>query len=195
MPGLPSSSGISNSEGNGARVHWQDVVICVPVPKVPCLPGGSRHCCPGQPSPRPARCRSSGSVPSAFGTHLPRNGTRTSLGPKREVGVTGMGSLHVPRLTWPRPARLRRGPRGRAALAVALLAALALVNGTPHAADAPTGGPYGGTPAALPGTVQAANYDTGGQGVAYNVTSVNGSANSYRPDGVDLETCTDTGAA
>jgi len=41
--------------------------------------------------------------------------------------------------------------------------------------------------------VQAANYDTGGQGVAYNVTSVNGSANSYRSDGVDLEACTDTG--
>ena len=35
-------------------------------------------------------------------------------------------------------------------------------------------GPYGGTAAAVPGTVQAANYDTGGQGVAYNVTSVNG---------------------
>ena len=54
-------------------------------------------------------------------------------------------------------------------------------------------GPYGGTAAAVPGTVQAANYDTGGQGVAYNVTSVNGTANSYRPDGVDLETCSDTG--
>ena len=53
--------------------------------------------------------------------------------------------------------------------------------------------PYGGTAAAIPGTVQAANYDTGGQGVAYNVTSVNGTANSYRSDGVDLETCTDTG--
>jgi chitinase len=57
----------------------------------------------------------------------------------------------------------------------------------------PAEGPYGGTPAALPGTVQAANYDTGGQGVAYNVTSTNGTANSYRSDGVDLEACTDTG--
>jgi beta-glucosidase len=54
-------------------------------------------------------------------------------------------------------------------------------------------GPYGGTAAALPGAVQAANYDTGGQGAGYNVTSVNGTANSYRPDGVDLEACTDTG--
>jgi beta-glucanase (GH16 family) len=54
-------------------------------------------------------------------------------------------------------------------------------------------GPYGGTPAAIPGTVQAENYDTGGQGVAYNVTSVNGSDNGYRSDGVDLEVTTDTG--
>ena len=52
--------------------------------------------------------------------------------------------------------------------------------------------PFGGTPAAVPGTVQAANYDTGGQGVAYNVTSANGTANSYRSDGVDLEATADT---
>ncbi|WP_197091905.1 carbohydrate-binding protein [Streptacidiphilus albus] len=53
--------------------------------------------------------------------------------------------------------------------------------------------PYGGTAAALPGTVQAENYDTGGQGTAYSVTAVNGSGNSYRSDGVDLEATTDTG--
>jgi Carbohydrate binding module (family 6)/F5/8 type C domain len=29
--------------------------------------------------------------------------------------------------------------------------------------------------------------------VAYNVTSVNGTGNSYRPDGVDLEACSDSG--
>jgi hypothetical protein len=51
-------------------------------------------------------------------------------------------------------------------------------------------GPYGGTPAAIPGTVMAENYDTGGQGLGYNVTSVNGSANTYRSDGVDLEAAT-----
>ena len=54
-------------------------------------------------------------------------------------------------------------------------------------------GPYGGTAAAVPGTVQAENYDTGGQGVAYTVTSVNGTDNGYRSDGVDLEATTDTG--
>ena len=53
-----------------------------------------------------------------------------------------------------------------------------------------TEAPYGGTAAAVPGTVQAENYDTGGQGVAYNVTSVNGSGNAYRSDGVDLEATT-----
>ncbi|MDH6122341.1 hypothetical protein ABH930_006683 [Kitasatospora sp. GAS204A] len=54
-------------------------------------------------------------------------------------------------------------------------------------------GPYGGSAAAVPGLVQAENYDTGGQGVGYNATSVNGNANSYRADGVDLETTSDTG--
>ncbi len=54
-------------------------------------------------------------------------------------------------------------------------------------------GPFGGTPAAIPGTVQAENYDVGGQGVAYHVNSVNGTGNSYRSDGVDLETTSDTG--
>jgi chitinase len=54
-------------------------------------------------------------------------------------------------------------------------------------------GPFGGTAAAIPGTVQAENYDTGGQGVAYNVTSINGTDNGYRSDGVDLEVCSDTG--
>jgi chitinase len=54
-------------------------------------------------------------------------------------------------------------------------------------------GPYGGSPAAIPGTVQAENYDTGGQGVAYNVSSINGSDNGYRSDGVDLEASSDTG--
>ena len=103
-----------------------------------------------------------------------------------------MGSLHVPRLAWPRWARPWRGRRGLGVLAVAVLAALTVVTGGQHAAYAATGAPYGGTAAAVPGTVYAANYDTGGQGVAYNVTAANGSANSYRSDGVDLEATADT---
>jgi hypothetical protein len=56
-----------------------------------------------------------------------------------------------------------------------------------------TEGPYPSAPAAIPGTVLAENYDTGGQGVAYNVTSINGSDNAYRSDGVDLEATSATG--
>jgi beta-glucosidase len=105
-----------------------------------------------------------------------------------------MASVHVPRLAGPWWARPRRSRRRITALAVAvlLLAALTVVNGAQRAAYGATDAPYGGTPAAVPGTVYAANYDTGGQGVAYNVTSTNGSANSYRSDGVDLEDTADT---
>jgi beta-glucosidase-like glycosyl hydrolase len=78
------------------------------------------------------------------------------------------------------------------ALVAVALAAMTAVIGAPRAASATTDAPYGGTAAAVPGTVYAANYDTGGQGVAYNVTSTNGSANSYRSDGVDLEDTADT---
>ena len=53
--------------------------------------------------------------------------------------------------------------------------------------------PFGSTPAAIPGTVQAENYDVGGTGVAYNVNSINGTAPGYRSDEVDLETTADTG--
>ena len=117
-----------------------------------------------------------------------------------------MGSVHVPRQprTRSRSNRAWRGHRRLTALAIAVLAALTMVAGAQRAAFAATGasaaaraaaaadGPYGGTAAAVPGTVQAANYDTGGQGAGYNVTSANGSANSYRSDGVDLETTADT---
>jgi hypothetical protein len=54
-------------------------------------------------------------------------------------------------------------------------------------------GAYDNTAAAVPGTVQAENYDTGGQAVGYNVNSTNGTDNTYRTDGVDLETTSDTG--
>jgi hypothetical protein len=103
--------------------------------------------------------------------------------------------LRLPALVRGRPRRSRSRPRVRLAIAVAALFALALTgaNAAGSAAHAATEGPYGGTVAAVPGTVYAENYDTGGQGVAYNVTSVNGTDNGYRSDGVDLETTTDTG--
>jgi len=84
---------------------------------------------------------------------------------------------------------------GKTIASVTLPPGGALTTGTPavHVFAISAEGPYGGTAAAVPGTVQAANYDTGGQGTGYSVASVNGSANSYRSDGVDLEACSDTG--
>jgi uncharacterized protein involved in high-affinity Fe2+ transport len=90
------------------------------------------------------------------------------------------------------PERARSRPRVRATLTVVALSGMTLA-GVHTSAYAATEGPYGGTAAAVPGTVQAENYDTGGQGVGYSVTAVNGATNSYRSDGVDLEATTDTG--
>ena len=107
-----------------------------------------------------------------------------------------MRTFHVPWRARPRRARAgglgRIGRTSRVALAVAVVLGLTLVTAAQHSASAATGAPYGGTAAAVPGTVYAANYDTGGQGVAYNVTSANGSANGYRSDGIDLEATADT---
>ncbi len=102
-----------------------------------------------------------------------------------------MGAIHVSHLPWPRRARPRRGRSGLLALAVAILATLTTVTAVQHAAYAATEGPFGGTAAAVPGTVYAANYDTGGPGTAYNAAA-NGTANSYRSDGADLEATADT---
>jgi hypothetical protein len=54
--------------------------------------------------------------------------------------------------------------------------------------------PYGGSPVSLPGRVQAENFDTGGEGVAYHDTSSgnNGSA-TYRDTNVDIQPTSDDG--
>jgi hypothetical protein len=59
----------------------------------------------------------------------------------------------------------------------------------------PPGGstPYGGTPAALPGTVEAENFDEGGQNVAYYDTTSGNSGGRYRSTDVDIENTSDTG--
>jgi hypothetical protein len=54
--------------------------------------------------------------------------------------------------------------------------------------------PYRMTPAAVPGTVEAEDYDLGGPGFAYDDDDANNNGNAYRPaEGVDLESTTDTG--
>ena len=46
-------------------------------------------------------------------------------------------------------------------------------------------GPYG-TRVVIPGTIQAENYDVGGEGVAYHDTDAVNEGNVYRTDGVDI---------
>ena len=104
-----------------------------------------------------------------------------------------MKPLSLLRISASRGGRTRRSrPKIRAIVGAGALFALTLT-GAHSTAFAATEAPYGGTPAAVPGTVQAENYDTGGQGVAYSVGTVYGTGNSYRSDGVDLEATTDTG--
>ena len=53
--------------------------------------------------------------------------------------------------------------------------------------------PYLGSPAPIPGQIEAENYDNGGQNVAYNDTTPGNSGGQYRGDDVDIESTTDTG--
>ena len=56
------------------------------------------------------------------------------------------------------------------------------------------GTPYGGTPVSLPGTIQAENYNVGGEGAAYHDTDAANTGAQYRTgEGVDVETTGDTG--
>jgi hypothetical protein len=54
--------------------------------------------------------------------------------------------------------------------------------------------PFSGSPARLPGIVQAEDYDLGGQDVAYHDTSPGNNGGAYRSDDVDLESSTEQGA-
>ncbi|NQT24340.1 carbohydrate-binding protein [candidate division KSB1 bacterium] len=53
--------------------------------------------------------------------------------------------------------------------------------------------PYSGTPAPIPGTIQAEDYDTGGEGLAYHDTDTENSGGEYRSEGVDIEVCGEGG--
>lgn len=56
------------------------------------------------------------------------------------------------------------------------------------------GTPYGGTPMAIPGLIQADNFNLGGEGVAYHDTYIPNDGGAYRTsEGVDIYPTTDTG--
>jgi hypothetical protein len=53
--------------------------------------------------------------------------------------------------------------------------------------------PFGGTPLALPGTIQAANFDNGGEGIAYHDTTQGNTGGAYRATDVDLQASSEGG--
>ena len=52
-------------------------------------------------------------------------------------------------------------------------------------------GAYSGTAAAIPGTIQAEDYDVGGEGTAYHDTTATNEGGVYRTDGVDVVSIAD----
>ena len=124
---------------------------------------------------------------TANGTFHLQNSSGTNLSGTVTVAPTGGWQ------TWGNATATVTLPAGQQVLTIAQDSANININYASFVKQSSGEGPYGGTAAAIPGTVQTENYDTGGEGVGYHVTSVNGSGNSYRTDGVDLEACTDTG--
>jgi len=66
-----------------------------------------------------------------------------------------------------------------------------IISGRHSAAAAST--PYSGTPAPIPGTIQASDFDRGGEGTAYHDTTIGNAGGAYRPTSVDLEASADGG--
>ena len=60
--------------------------------------------------------------------------------------------------------------------------------------DAPDQDPFNGTPASIPGTIEAEEFDTGGQGVAYNDCDATNNGGDFRSnEWVDIETSSENG--
>ena len=57
----------------------------------------------------------------------------------------------------------------------------------------PVNSPYGGNRWPVPGTIEAENYDVGGEGFAYHSTTPNNAKNKYRKDNVTIQPTTDAG--
>ncbi|MBW8002184.1 MAG: family 16 glycosylhydrolase [Planctomycetes bacterium] len=54
--------------------------------------------------------------------------------------------------------------------------------------------PYNGSPEAIPGQIEAEDYDTGGEGVAYHDNDGGNNGGQYRPlEAVDIENCSEGG--
>ena len=66
---------------------------------------------------------------------------------------------------------------------------MVLAAAAPHAETTP----HHGVPVALPGTIDAEDFDNGGEGIAYHDDSPGNSGGAYRATDVDLEPTSDPG--
>jgi hypothetical protein len=86
---------------------------------------------------------------------------------------------------------------GQHAMRVFVIAAGFNLNNLTFTSASYAGTPFGGTRASIPGTVQAENYDVGGENVAYHdneAANLGNPGNTFRTnEGVDLENTADTG--
>jgi hypothetical protein len=57
----------------------------------------------------------------------------------------------------------------------------------------PSARPFGGTPAAIPGVIEAEHFDEGGAGVAYHDTTAGNRGGAFRNTDVDIEATADAG--
>jgi endoglucanase len=79
-------------------------------------------------------------------------------------------------------------------IAPALYPGFGSSSGGPPPPPPPAGGsPYGGTARAIPGTIQAEDFDDGGEGVGYHDSDAANSGGAYRTTGVDIESTSDSG--
>jgi len=62
-----------------------------------------------------------------------------------------------------------------------------------NACGTPCNSPYGGSPRAIASVVQAEDFDDGGEGCAFHDFDNPNFGNGYRPGGVDIEGCGDSG--
>src|SRR5215475_12792380 len=77
----------------------------------------------------------------------------------------------------------------RVILVACTMAGLASFDGAIASAQTP----FGGTPVALPGIVQATNFDEGGEGVAYHDTTSGNAGGAYRATDVDITASSEGG--
>src|ERR1051326_5400754 len=75
---------------------------------------------------------------------------------------------------------------------VGVWATCACLTLTPNASASPPT-PCGGNAAIIPGTIEAENFDDGGEGVAYHDTTAGNALGAYRQTDVDIEASVESG--